>query len=318
MIPIEWIKQAQKRIAGYIETTPLTYDETHDMYLKWENQQVTGSFKARGALNKVLALERWEQDQGLVAASAGNHGQGVALAGKLVNASATIFVPENAPPVKIKAIKELGAKVSLVEGGYENAEKQAIKYAEASNGTWISPYNDGLVIAGQGTIGLEVIDQIQEDKNRLNKATWLLPTSGGGLLAGISAAVKGHFAISKVVGVQTDTSPFMHAIFYKGTQENVIEHPTIADGLSGPVEDESITIPIINELVDEIWLVTENQVAGAVEFAWYEYDQKIEPSAAVVLAAVLGGKITNFPVIAIISGGNIDSELFDKIIRDVD
>jgi threonine dehydratase len=317
MIPYQWFNQAKERIAPYLRITPLTYDENYDLFLKWENHQLTGSFKARGAFNKVLSLENWEQGAGLLAASAGNHGQGVALAGQHVGATVTIFAPENAPSVKINAMQSLGAEVILIPGGYEEAEKAALKTAATSNATWISPYNDGYVIAGQGTIALEILEQMENTfSEKRNHFTWLVPTSGGGLLAGISGALKGESPDSRVIGVQSDTSPFMHALFFQGTQEGVIEHPTIADGLAGPVEAGSITIPIIREFVDDILLVSESEIANAVAFAWHRYSEKIEPSAAVSLAAVLSGKFSQQPVIAIISGGNIQDDLFRQIIQD--
>jgi threonine dehydratase len=316
MIPYQWFIQAKARISPYTTITPLTYDETHDVYLKWENHQVTGSFKARGAFNKVLSLEKWEQDAGLLAASAGNHGQGVALAGRLIGAPVIIFVPDNAPMVKIKAIQNLGAMVKLIPGGYQNAEMEALRFAGTTNATWISPYNDGTVIAGQGTIGLEVIEQMESKNVDWSDATWLVPTSGGGLLAGVGTAVKEKSLCSRIIGVQTDTSPFMHAIFYHGSQDGIIERPTIADGLAGPVEAESITIPLVRELIDGILLVSESEMAKAVAYAWHYYGEKIEPSAAVTLAALLAGKIKNRPVIAIISGGNIQETLFRNIIQD--
>ena len=125
MIPYSWLEEAAERIAPHIRTTPLTYDPVQDLYLKWENHQITGSFKLRGALNKVLSLEEWEQKSGLLAASAGNHGQGVALAGKLVGAPVMIYVPQHAPAIKIEAMKALGAQVFLVPGGYGETEKAA-------------------------------------------------------------------------------------------------------------------------------------------------------------------------------------------------
>jgi threonine dehydratase len=316
MIPPQWFNQAKERIAPFVKVTPLTYDENYDLYLKWENHQVTGSFKARGAFNKVLTLENWEKAAGLLAASAGNHGQGVALVGQHVGAPVTIFAPENAPKVKIKGMQSLGAEVVLVQGGYEETEQKAIEIAATSSATWISPYNDGHVIAGQGTIALEIFDQLETTTmEKGDSFTWLVPTSGGGLLAGISGAIKGKTPGSHVIGVQTETSPFMHAIFHKGTQEGVIELPTIADGLAGPVENGSITIPIIREFVDDIVLVSESETADAVAFAWLQYGEKIEPSGAVSLAAALSGKISQRPVIAIISGGNIQDELFDQLIE---
>jgi threonine dehydratase len=315
MIPYQWIVEARARISPYVRITPITYDEEIDLFLKWENKQITGSFKSRGAFNKVLSLEKWEQEAGLLAASAGNHGQGVALAGQIVNAPVKIFVSENAPSVKIHAMKSLGAEVVLVPGGYRDAENAALNEAFTSQFTWISPYNDGIIIAGQGTIALEVIEQLNNDfVISMENLLWLVPTSGGGLLAGIAAAIDSLVPKTKVIGVQSDTSPFMHAIFHHGTQDNIIELPTIADGLAGPVEEGSITIPIIRNHVEDILLVNEEEIAEAIAYAWHKHGEMIEGAAAVVIAAVLSGKIKQRPIIAIISGGNIQDEVFRNII----
>lgn len=316
MIPISWFIDAKNTIAPYINLTPLTYDRENDIYVKWENHQVTGSFKARGALNKVFHLEKWEQDAGLIAASAGNHGQGVAYAGDLLNIQVTIYVPENTPNIKIQAIKSFRAEVILVQGGYGNAEETALKEAFKSSATWISPYNDGQVIAGQGTIALECMEQLKNyDDSRLNKATWLIPVSGGGLLSGVALALKHSHPNLTVIGVQAETSPYMFGLYHNHNQENIIERPTIAEGLAGPVEAESTTIPIIHQFVDDLILVSESEIIQGIEFAWKIFGEKIEGSAAVVFSALLSGKIKNKPLVTIISGGNIDEDLFSRIIK---
>ena len=316
MIPYQWFVEARVRISPHIRITPITYDEEIDLFLKWENKQITGSFKARGAFNKVLSLEKWEQEAGLLAASAGNHGQGVALAGQVVEAPVKIFVPKNAPSVKIHAMKSLGAEVVLVPGGYQEAENAALDEAASSEFTWISPYNDGIIIAGQGTIALEVIDQLNDRSAiSLEDMFWLVPTSGGGLLAGIAAAIDSIAPKSTVIGVQSDTSPFMHAIFHQGTQDNIIELPTIADGLAGPVEDGSITIPLVRNHVDDILLVNEDEIIEAIAYSWHKHGEMIEGAAAVVIAAVLSGKIKQRPIIAVVSGGNIQDDVFRKIVE---
>src|SRR5690606_6892457 len=156
--PFIWLQEAARRIAPHIRVTPLMHDAENDLYLKWENQQVTGSFKARGAINKVLLLQDWEREQGLVTASAGNHGQGLALAGKIVGAPVTIFASEHASPKKVAAMRALEAEVRLVPGGYGEAEQAGVEYARQHNATWVSPYNDGQVIAGQGTLALEALE----------------------------------------------------------------------------------------------------------------------------------------------------------------
>ena len=233
-----------------------------------------------------------------------------------MGAPVKIFVSENAPSVKIHAMKSYGAEVVLVPGGYQDAENAGLNEASTSEFTWISPYNDGIIIAGQGTIALEAIDQLKNNSTfPIEDLLWLVPTSGGGLLAGIASAVDFIAPKSKVIGVQSDTSPFMHALFHHETQDNVIELPTLADGLAGPVEEGSITIPLVRNHVDEILLVNEDEIAEAIAYAWHKHGEIIEGAAAVVIAAVLSGKIKQRPIIAIVSGGNIQNDVFRNIIE---
>lgn len=302
MFPFDWITHAAARIAPHITQTPLIFDARLGVYLKCENQQVTGSFKARGALNKVLALEAWEQAAGLVAASAGNHGQGVALAARLVGAPVTVFASEHASPLKLDKMRALGAEVRLVPGGYEQAEAAGIAFAAEHGQTWVSPYNDAQVIAGQGTIGLEITRQAALEPG------WTIaaPVSGGGLISGIGAALAGRGL--RLVGVQVAASPFMHALFMRGTQENVPDLPSLADGLTGAVESGAVTIPLVQAMVNEMILVDEDAIGRAVAYAWQAHRQVIEGSAAVTLAAVMDGRISP-PAVVVLTGGNILPEL---------
>lgn len=329
MIPAEWIDQADERIAPHIVRTPLTHDAARNLYVKWENRQKTGSFKARGALNKILVLEPWERAAGIVTASAGNHGQGVALAGQLTGARVTCFVSEHALPVKLDAIRALGAEIVAVAGGYPEAEAAGRKFASINRKTWVSPYNDGPVIAGQGTIGLELIGSspLSGEAPGAKPATILVPVSGGGLIAGIGAALKRLSPRPRLVGVQPETAPFMHGLFYRGSQDGIPDLPSLADGLTGAVEADSVTIPMVKQLVDEILLVSEEEIAAAVAFAFTEYGETAEPSGAVTLAAALrdlerkdtspGGTAAGWhpaPRVAIVSGGNIQPEVHARIL----
>jgi threonine dehydratase len=310
MIPYEWLEQAESRISPYIKSTPLTRDAARNLYIKWENQQVTGSFKARGAFNKVLLLEDWEREVGLVAASAGNHGQGLALAGQKVGARVEVFVSEQAVPAKVEAMRALGAVIYTVPGGYPEAEAAGKTYAETEQKTWVSPYNDGQVIAGQGTIGLELIRELQEDVS-----AWLVPVSGGGLLAGIGSSLQKQAHRPRLIGVQAKVAPFMHSLFYNDTQDGIPDLPSLADGLLGEVEHGSVTIPMIKQAVDEIVLVSEEEIAHAIAFAWFVYGEKLEGAGAVGLAAALSGKVEASPVVVVVSGGNVQPEVHAKIIK---
>ena len=310
MIPFEWIVQAEKLIRPHIRETPLSYDPELDIFLKWENIQITGSFKARGALNKIIGLQEWELNRGIVTASAGNHGQGVALAASKVNTKAVVFASEHAVGRKIEAMRSLGADVRLVPGGYGDAELAGMDYANQTGAIWISPYNDGSVIAGQGTLAIEILKQ----EPALDQGEWIVPVGGGGLISGIGSYLSGKPCTTTLTGVQSDASSYLHSIFYSGSQDNVIERPSIADGLAGPVENGSITIPISRQTVSTMLLVCEDEIEAAIAYAWQHYQQIIEGSGAVGLAAVLTGKIHTRPAVVIISGGNIQSELHNGIL----
>lgn len=311
MIPIKWINEAKERIRPYIKKTPLTFDPDNNLYIKWENRQVTGSFKARGALNKILSLQPWERNRGIVAASAGNHGQGVALAGKLTDTKVIVFVPMQTPEVKVQAISNLGAEVRLTEGGYEDAEIEGMRFAASTEATWVSPYNDGQVIAGQGTIALEILDELTQPED----IPWIIPTSGGGLTSGIGIALNSYDRKPRIIAVQSETSPFLYSIYHHGSQEGVVELPTIAEGLAGPVKRGSVTIPIIKSFIDDFLLVTEDQIEHAIAHCWYKYGETIEGAAAVCLAGILYDQIPDRPALLIISGGNIQPELHQDIIK---
>ena len=310
MIPFSWLEQGYERILPYIRKTPLTYDPQHNLYLKWENQQVTGSFKARGAFNKILSLQEWELKLGLVTASAGNHGQGVALAGRMRHAQVTVFASDHAVPEKIQSMRNLGAEVCLVPGGYGEAEQAGISFAKSNGAIWISPYNDGTIIAGQGSVGLEVVQELPERA----AYTWLVPAGGGGLVCGIGAVLEAIRPQHRLIAVQSEASPFLHAIYHQGSQEGVVEQPSLADGLAGPVETGSLTIPMVQDCVDDFILVSEDEIRQAMGFAWQHYQERIEGSAAVSLAAALAGKITDRPAVIVLTGGNVNQADFNQIV----
>ena len=310
MIPLSWFEQARERISPHINKTPLTYDASNDLYLKWENHQITGSFKARGALNKVLSLQDWELQRDLVTASAGNHGQGVALAAKLRQAHVIVFASEHALPVKLQAMRELGAEINLVSGGYGEAEQAGISYARKTGATWVSPYNDGMIIAGQGTIAMEVLEGLPNP----GATTWVVPAGGGGLISGIGCVLQSLQPRPRLVAVQSEASPFLFEIYHRGTQAGVEELPSLADGLAGPVEEGSLTVPIVKDCVTDFILVSELEIRQAVKFAWEHYHERIEGSAAAALAAVTSGKISRKPAIVVLTGGNIPPDDHSQII----
>lgn len=322
MIPYEWFERAEERIAPHVVETPLTHDDRRGLYLKWENRQVTGSFKARGALNKVLALNDWEREAGLVAASAGNHGQGVALAGRLTGAQVEVFVPAHAAASKVEAMRSLGARVHFVQGGYGEAEAAGKRHAEAENKVFISPYNDVQVIAGQGTLLMEILRELASPTGRATGperdvpriASWVVPTGGGGLISSCGVVLARLEQPTTLMGVQPAASAFTYSLFHHQTQEGVADAPTLAEGLSGPMDDESVTIPMLRQFVSDMIVVSEDSISRAIAFAWKTYGERIEGSGAVGLAAILDGKVPGRPCVVIITGGNIDEHVFQAVI----
>lgn len=310
MIPAEWLDQAQQRLSGLIKVTPLQEDRPNGWFLKWENQQVTGSFKLRGAFNKVLTLLPEEQAVGLVCASAGNHGQGVAVAGQQVGARVLVFASEHAVPTKVAAMQKLGAEVHLVAGGYAEAEAAGKEFARQCGMTWISPYNDVQVICGQATLGYELLEQAAG--RRIDVI--YLPAGGGGLAAGVGAFFKRFVPQVKVIGVQSEASAYLHRLFHQGTQAGVMESNSLADGLAGAVEEGAITIPLVKQMLDDLVLVSEEEIGRAIAFAWWRYGEQIEGSAAVALAAARRLRIPDQNAIVLLTGGNIQPETLEQLL----
>jgi threonine dehydratase len=309
MIPAEWLFEAQERLGGKVLRTPLLCDEEAGIYLKLENLQTTGSFKIRGALNRVLTLTCEERDR-IVTASAGNHGLGVAQAVRMVGGKAIIYVSDHAVPEKVSAIRTAGGEIREVQGGYGGAESAAIEFAVKSGGTYISPYNDAQIIAGQATVGFELIEQLAEKTFR----SIVVPVGGGGLLAGVGLAF--HQAGLKVdlVGVNPVESQFFHSQFTHGSQAGVEDRPTLADGLAGAIDPQAITFPILKTLDARTITVEEEDIRRAIQVLWWKYGQRVEGSAAIALAAVLTDPTIEKPAALVLSGGNIQPEVFSALL----
>jgi threonine dehydratase len=299
------ILSARERIVPHIRITPVTYDESLGIWLKWENQQVTGSFKPRGALNKILSLTPEERERGLIACSAGNHGQGAALAAKIAGATVTVYASDHAARNKIEKMQALGAEVIQVDGDYGVAEATGIREAKEQGKTWVSPYNDPLIIAGQGTLALELIEQCP------GATQWLVPVGGGGLIAGM---LVGAPSTVRVIGVQSEASPYLHHEFHYHDMSKALDLPSLADGLSGGIEPGSATIAAIHNAAD-VCLVTEPQIAEAIAYAYHKHNQVIEGSGAVGLALVLSGQLQgNGSAVVLVSGGNIDADKHQTLV----
>lgn len=295
---------ARERLSPHILSTPVTFDDNLGAWIKWENHQHTHSFKVRGAFNKMMSLTPAELGRGLIAASAGNHGQAVGLAAQKLKARVTVYVPESAARVKVEKMIEFGAEVVSVPGFFGDAEAAAIRAAREQGKVFVSPYNDPHVIAGAGTVAFDLTEQCPQADQ------WLVPVGGGGLIMGVMIAAPEKV---KVIGVQSDASPYLHEEFHHRDMSNVVERPSLAEGLAGAVEPGSETIPAIHNAAD-MRLVTEEQVAQAIAYAYHAHGEVIEGSAAVGLAALLGGQLRGEGRTAVlITGGNIDADRHAKI-----
>ena len=273
----------------------------HPVYLKCENLQKTGAFKLRGAMNFMTARDRSELKQGVTAASAGNHAQGVAYGADLLGIPARIFMPESTPPQKVQATRDLGAEVVLTGANFDESFAAAQADSQQCGTVFIHPFDDPLVMAGQGTIGLEILKELPDVE------TVIVPVGGGGLLAGVVTAIKETHPRVRVVGVESAAAPCM----YRAVRDNRIsEVPlrlTIADGIAVKKAGQ-LTTPIIRRLVDEIVLVEEEEIALAIVALLERSKLLVEGAGAVTLAALLNGKLAGplGKTVCLLSGGNID------------
>jgi len=304
------IEAAERRIRRHILRTPLLEWTDQELWLKCENEQLTGSFKLRGALNKILGCSEEDLKRGVVAASAGNHGIGVALACQIAGSRATVVVPRDVVERKRQALERLGAAVVLADGDYAVAELEGRALAAARGALFVSPYNDPDVVAGQGTLGLELARQLARTGNS-GRMEVFVPASGGGLLAGVGLGLRLGGADVRLIGVQTEAAPYLHRFFYGGDPASVVETPTIADGLAGAVEDGSITWDLVKRVADEIVLVSEAEIAAALLEIVRGMGMVVEPSAAVAVAGARRGMADRR--IAIVSGGNAAAGLLDRL-----
>ncbi len=303
---------ARKAVDPHIRRTPLMrVAEIEEpggapVFLKLENLQLTGSFKIRGAANRILALTQEERARGVVACSSGNHGRAVAHVSGLLGIGAVICVPTWVDPGKKEAMERAGARVLLAGESYDEAEARALAMAEEEGRTFVQPFDDPWVVAGQGTLGLELL----EDLPRLG--TILIPLSGGGLAGGVAYALKERRPGVKVVGVSASHARVMVESVRAGRAVSMPEEPTLAEALSGGIgASNRFTLPLIRELVDEHLLVEEEEIGAAMRFAFQALNVVVEGGGAVALAAALsrkcdlgGGKGAD-PAVIVISGGNV-------------
>jgi threonine dehydratase len=310
------IVAAQTFIAGIIRRTPtigspeLSEHCSVPVHLKLEHQQVTGSFKLRGAAYAVSRLTDVQRRRGVVGVSTGNHGRALAYASRNAGAHCVICMSELVPSNKIDSIKALGAEVQIVGRSQDEAQLEVDRMVRDKGMIMVPPFDNAEIIAGQGTLGLEICAQIPE------VGTILVPVSGGGLISGVALALKAYRRNIRVIGVSMERGAAMKASILAGSPVEVDEKPSFADSLGGGIGlNNQFTFAMVRELVDEIILVNEAEIAAGVRHAYYKERQIVEGAGAVCIAALLSGKVQpNGPTLALLSGGNIDMELHHRLI----
>jgi len=313
------IYEARRRIRRYVRETPLDGsaflgDLTGgEVRLKLENQQLTGSFKARGALNKMLKLPPDERAKGVVTASSGNHAQGLGYAARMLDIDATIVVPSEIPNVKREAIRRYGVKLIVHSGDYDAAERYARELEAEEGRIFVSAYNDLDIIAGQGTIGLEMAESWPE----MDIA--LVPVGGGGLISGIGCALKGVDSGIQVLGAQSVASPAMYESLREGRIVETELDESIAEGLYGGIEEGSVTFDLCRRYVDEIILVQEETILEAMGRLLKHQHQVVEGAGAVGAAAIMEdpGRFRDRRVGVVVSGGNVEADLLREALSKV-
>ena len=315
MITLEKIKDAHKKILQYVNYTPLVHSEYLSNYsnvkLKLENFQITGSFKLRGALNKLLSLSKSEKEKGVIAVSTGNHGKGVAYASKVLGIKSTIYMSSMVPQYRRKAIENLGAKVEIVGQNSDEADLFAKNLAKEKNISLIHPFDDEDIIIGQGTVGLEMLEQFPDAD------TIIIPTSGGGLVSGIAQAIKLQKPKIKIISVSMERGPSMYDSLKKGVPVDVEELETLADCLGGSIGlDNKFTFNIVRKYVDDFVLVSEEKIAEGIKINFLEH-KIVSEGAAATSIMVVKEKLSSHigkNIICLICGGNIDAQLFNKVL----
>ena len=287
---------------------PRLSDKT-ELYLKTENLQVTGSFKVRGAYYKLSQLTEEERAKGVIACSAGNHAQGVALAATRMGIHSLICMPDGAPIMKVESTKRLGAKVELVAGTYDDAHDRAVELQQQTGMTFIHPYDDEQVIAGQGSIGLEILDQLPDVE------AVIVPVGGGGLIGGVAFAIKSLRPECKVYGVQAAGAPSMANAFRDHAYETLDSVDTFADGIAVKTPGVN-TFELVEKYVDDVVTVSEDEIAAAILALMENQKLVAEGAGATPVAAALFGKlpIEGKKTVCLISGGNIDVNILSRVI----
>jgi len=308
------VRAAATRIADVAVRTPLRYSAAlsavagGDVWLKLETEQVTGSFKLRGAYNALAQLPAEARARGVVASSAGNHGLGLAYAAQSLGIAATLFVPSTAPAVKRDGIAALGATVDAREPDYDAAMVRARAFAEQQAATFVHPCLGHDLLAGQGTVALEVMEALP------TTATLLTCVGGGGLLGGIAGYLREAHPSVRIIGAQTERTNAMAVALEAGHLVEIPSQPTLADGLAGQIDDDALAIGRFG--LDHIVVLSESQTADAIRWLWREEGLRVEGSGAVTVGALLSGQAQGvaFPAVCVVSGRNIDDDRFAAVI----
>jgi threonine dehydratase len=317
MVTLEDVRAARERIAEHIYLSPCARSETlsratgTQAYLKLDNLQMTGAYKERGALNKLLTLAPAERAKGLIAASAGNHAQAVAYHAGRLGIAATILMPEGTPLLKVANTRGHGARVVLHGANYDEAYQEARRLEQVESLTFVHPFDDPAIIAGQGTVALEILDQVPE----LDAV--LVPVGGGGLASGMAVALKALRPSVKVVGVETEVLPCMLASVEEGRLVTVEAATTLADGIAVKRAGE-LTFEHVRRYVDEIVTVSEEEIASAILYLLEREKTVVEGAGAVGVAALVNKKVNGLEgkrVVSVISGGNIDVNVVARVIE---
>lgn len=314
MLSLDNFYKARYVLSKTIRKTPLVHapkiNPESDVYLKPECLQKTGSFKIRGAYYKISQLSDAEKQKGVIACSAGNHAQGVALGATAMGIRSLICLPEGAPISKVEATKRLGAEVKLVPGVYDDAYQEALRLRDEHGYTFIHPFDDENVIAGQGTIGLELLDQLPDVE------AVVVPVGGGGLIAGVAFAIKNLNPSVKVYGVQASGAPSMVNSLHDHRQERLSSVSTIADGIAVK-EPGTLTFETCSEYVDDIVTVTEDEICAAILQLLESEKMVAEGAGAASVAAVMFDKVPvkGKKTICVVSGGNIDVTILNRVIN---
>ena len=308
---------ARKRIASFVRRTPLISSPAlseligASVFLKLENLQRTGSFKLRGATNRILSLTQEKQRRGVIAVSTGNHGRAVTHVAQQLSLNSVICLSQHVPCNKVQALRRLGAEVVVHGQSYDEALARAVLLQEERGLTWIDPFDDPFVIAGQGTIGLELL----EDLPRIDTA--IVPLSGGGLMSGVALALKSVNPEIRVIGVSMERAPVMYHSLLAGAPLEMEEQPTIADALAGGIGlYNQHTFRLVQKHVDETLLVSEEEIATGMAFAVEQHQLVVEGGGAVGISALLHRQVRiGRNVAIIISGGNVNSTLLARIVN---